>query len=84
MHSLVHVAHVTYAMNVKLSVFLFWNSILTFLLARWGNQHPEQWYMCSRGKQQSPINIEPDLLLYDSNLGRLVINSPPVSKDIAF
>ncbi|XP_078323468.1 putative carbonic anhydrase-like protein 2 isoform X1 [Crassostrea virginica] len=48
------------------------------LAARWGNQHPEQWYMCSRGKQQSPINIEPDLLLYDSNLGRLVISSPPI------
>lgn len=45
----------------------------------WGEAYAGNWHMCSKGKQQSPINIEPDLLLYDSNLGRLVVNSPPVS-----
>lgn len=45
----------------------------------WGEAHSGDWHMCSKGKQQSPINIEPDLLLYDGNLGRLVVNSPPVS-----
>ncbi|XP_061184536.1 putative carbonic anhydrase-like protein 2 isoform X2 [Saccostrea echinata] len=44
----------------------------------WGDTYPDHWYMCSRGKQQSPINIEPDLLLYDGNLGHLIVNSPPV------
>ncbi|KAL5011775.1 hypothetical protein ScPMuIL_010326 [Solemya velum] len=37
---------------------------------RWG----EFWSMCRDGKQQSPININPEELLYDPNLKHLEIN----------
>lgn len=59
---------------------LVWTSHFRFVGPEyWGEAYAGNWHMCSKGKQQSPINIEPDLLLYDSNLGRLVVNSPPVS-----
>ena len=33
----------------------------------WGVINPE-WHMCSKGKQQSPVNINPDQLVYDEKL----------------
>ncbi|ESO10317.1 hypothetical protein HELRODRAFT_91961, partial [Helobdella robusta] len=33
----------------------------------WGNINPE-WYICNRGKHQSPISIDPSQLLFDPNL----------------
>ena len=35
----------------------------------WGVINPE-WHMCSKGKQQSPVNTEPDQLVYDEKLNR--------------
>ncbi|KAH0819235.1 hypothetical protein GEV33_003556 [Tenebrio molitor] len=35
--------------------------------AYWGLMNP-QWSMCSRGRRQSPINVEPDKLLFDPHL----------------
>ncbi|KAK3100509.1 hypothetical protein FSP39_021058, partial [Pinctada imbricata] len=39
----------------------------------WALQNSD-WRMCSHGKQQSPINISPELLLYDPNLGHISLN----------
>lgn len=33
----------------------------------WGLINP-QWSLCSKGRRQSPINIEPDKLLFDRHL----------------
>nr|KAF7429994.1 hypothetical protein H0235_006392 [Vespula pensylvanica] len=33
----------------------------------WGLINP-QWSLCSKGRRQSPINIEPDKLLFDPHL----------------
>lgn len=33
----------------------------------WGVINPA-WTMCNRGRQQSPINVDPDLLVYDEGL----------------
>ncbi|XP_012285820.1 carbonic anhydrase-related protein 10 isoform X2 [Orussus abietinus] len=33
----------------------------------WGLINPE-WYLCSKGRRQSPINVEPDKLLFDPHL----------------
>ena len=33
----------------------------------WGVINPD-WNMCSKGKQQSPVNIDPDQLIYDEKL----------------
>ncbi|XP_025088231.1 putative carbonic anhydrase-like protein 1 [Pomacea canaliculata] len=40
----------------------------------WGTINPE-WALCHKGKQQSPIDIEPSRLLYDPNLKHLKIES---------
>ena len=39
----------------------------------WGLVNPE-WYVCTKGKRQSPINIDPQKLLYDTNLRALRID----------
>ena len=39
----------------------------------WGLVHTE-WKMCARGLQQSPINVDPSLLLYDPNMGQLSVD----------
>lgn len=44
----------------------------------WGTINPE-WALCHKGKQQSPIDIEPSRLLYDPNLKHLKIESTYVS-----
>nr|KAG5704555.1 hypothetical protein BaRGS_031819 [Batillaria attramentaria] len=41
----------------------------------WGVINPE-WRMCSSGKFQSPIDIQPQQLLYDPNLRRMNRNMP--------
>jgi len=40
------------------------------------------WYMCSRGQQQSPIDIKPDKLLYDQFLTPIRIDDHEVSLNI--
>lgn len=44
----------------------------------WGLINP-QWMLCSKGHRQSPINIEPNKLLYDPNLRPLSIDKHKVS-----
>ena len=44
----------------------------------WAILNPH-WRMCADGKQQSPINIRPELLLYDPNLRPLILNITNVS-----
>ncbi|XP_064609935.1 carbonic anhydrase-related protein 10-like [Liolophura sinensis] len=44
----------------------------------WGIIHPE-WALCSKGKYQSPIDIDPKLLLYDPNLRPLNFTRKRVS-----
>ena len=35
----------------------------------WGVINPA-WNMCSKGKQQSPVNVDPDQLVYDEKLNK--------------
>ena len=44
----------------------------------WGRLNPK-WSLCSRGRRQSPINIDPQLLLFDPNLVPLQIHGDYVS-----
>jgi len=44
----------------------------------WGLVNPE-WYVCTKGKRQSPINIDPQTLLFDANLRALRIDKHRVS-----
>lgn len=38
-----------------------------------------QWNMCSKGRRQSPINVEPDKLLFDPYLRLIHIDKHKVS-----
>ncbi|XP_068224779.1 carbonic anhydrase-related protein 10-like [Palaemon carinicauda] len=44
----------------------------------WGLINPE-WSLCSNGRRQSPINLDPSLLLYDPNLRPLHLDKHRVS-----
>ncbi len=44
----------------------------------WGLVNPE-WSMCTKGKKQSPINVDPRQLLYDPNMKHLHIDKHRVS-----
>ena len=44
----------------------------------WGRLNPK-WSLCSRGRRQSPIDINPQLLLFDPNLKPLTIHGDYVS-----
>lgn len=44
----------------------------------WGLINP-QWNMCNKGRRQSPINVEPDKLLFDPYLRSLHIDKHKVS-----
>ncbi|XP_074600135.1 carbonic anhydrase-related protein 10-like isoform X2 [Brevipalpus obovatus] len=44
----------------------------------WGLLNPE-WYLCSKGRRQSPINILPSMLMYDSNLRPLYLDKHRIS-----
>ena len=46
--------------------------------AFWGLINPE-WSLCNRGRRQSPVNLEPDKLLFDPNLRSLHIDKHRVS-----
>ncbi|CAG7717195.1 unnamed protein product [Allacma fusca] len=45
--------------------------------AFWGLINP-QWNLCSKGRRQSPINIEPSRLLYDPQLRPIHIDKTPI------
>lgn len=38
-----------------------------------------QWNMCSKGRRQSPINVEPDKLLFDPFLRHIHLDKHKVS-----
>jgi len=44
----------------------------------WGLVNPE-WSLCSKGKRQSPINIDPKQLLYDPHLKHIRLDKHRVS-----
>lgn len=44
----------------------------------WGLMNP-QWNMCSKGRRQSPINVEPDKLLFDPYLRHIHLDKHKVS-----
>jgi len=44
----------------------------------WGLVNPE-WSLCSKGKRQSPINIDPKQLLYDPHLKHVRLDKHRVS-----
>ena len=44
----------------------------------WGRMNND-WYMCTKGKNQSPIDIEPNILLFDPSLKHIVIDGDRVS-----
>lgn len=46
----------------------------------WGLINPN-WNMCERGRRQSPINIEPDKLVYDPHLRHIHIDKHRVSEN---
>ncbi|ENN80719.1 hypothetical protein YQE_02866, partial [Dendroctonus ponderosae] len=41
--------------------------------AFWGLINPE-WSLCNKGRRQSPVNLEPNKLLFDPNLRQLHID----------
>lgn len=41
-----------------------------------------QWNMCSKGRRQSPINVEPDKLLYDPYLRHIHLDKHKVNIDL--
>lgn len=47
--------------------------------AFWGLINPE-WSLCNKGRRQSPVNLEPQRLLYDPNLRPLHIDKHRVSE----
>lgn len=47
--------------------------------AFWGLINPE-WSLCNKGRRQSPVNLEPQRLLFDPNLRPLHIDKHRVSK----
>lgn len=57
-------------------LFIFWSSVAG--PAFWGLINP-QWNMCSKGRRQSPINVEPEKLLFDPYLRPLHIDKHKVS-----
>lgn len=46
--------------------------------AFWGLINPE-WSLCNKGMRQSPVNLDPDKLLYDPNLTELLVSRHRVS-----
>lgn len=44
----------------------------------WGLINP-QWSLCSKGRRQSPINIEPDKLLFDPHLRPIHVDKHKVT-----
>lgn len=44
----------------------------------WGRLNPK-WILCAKGRRQSPINIEPDILLFDPLLPALDLIGQEVS-----
>ncbi|GFS84746.1 putative carbonic anhydrase-like protein 2 [Nephila pilipes] len=44
----------------------------------WGLLNPD-WKLCNRGRRQSPIDIEPSILLYDPGMGNIEINREKVN-----
>lgn len=44
----------------------------------WGLINPE-WSLCNRGRRQSPVNLEPDKLLFDPNLRTLHVDKHRVN-----
>ncbi len=47
--------------------------------AFWGLINPE-WSLCNKGHRQSPVDLEPDRLLFDPNLRNIRVNSHRVSE----
>ncbi|XP_021697212.1 carbonic anhydrase-related protein 10 [Aedes aegypti] len=50
--------------------------------AFWGLINPE-WSLCNKGRRQSPVNLEPQRLLFDPNLRTLHIDKHRISGSIA-
>lgn len=50
--------------------------------AFWGLINPE-WWLCSKGRRQSPVNLEPDRLLFDPNLQPLHLDKHKVGGILA-
>lgn len=46
--------------------------------AFWGLINPE-WSLCNKGRRQSPVNLDPEKLLYDPNLTELNVDKHRVS-----
>lgn len=63
---------------LSLSLILFFFFCSSVGPAFWGLINP-QWNMCSKGRRQSPIDIEPDKLLFDPYLRPLHIDKHKVS-----
>ncbi|VDK55002.1 unnamed protein product [Anisakis simplex] len=42
----------------------------------------KKWQMCSKGKMQSPINIDPSSLLYDPNLSAIHVDKSTVASEL--
>lgn len=64
--------------DFKYPKIIFGDYALIFLLfflgpAFWGLINPE-WSLCNKGRRQSPVNLEPNKLLFDPNLRPLHID----------
>ncbi|XP_071043653.1 carbonic anhydrase-related protein 10-like isoform X2 [Parasteatoda tepidariorum] len=44
----------------------------------WGLLNPD-WKLCTRGRRQSPVNIEPSVLLYDAAMGKVDVDEEKVN-----
>lgn len=49
----------------------------------WGLVNPD-WNLCSRGQHQSPVDIDPERLLYDPHLPPLRIDRQKVRTSVLF
>lgn len=69
--------------ELKVSQYRFFNFLSNFLYlhtgpAFWGLINPE-WSLCNKGRRQSPVNLEPQRLLFDPNLRPLHMDKHRVS-----
>jgi carbonic anhydrase len=47
----------------------------------WGLVNPE-WSLCSKGKRQSPVNVDPKQLLYDPHLKHIRMDKHKVNEQL--
>ena len=71
---------------IKLYIYYLswcWSCIIISGPDFWGLVNPE-WHFCSKGKKQSPVNVNPKHILYDPQLKHVHIDKHRVSAIVVF